>query len=332
MDQRQWHRGKWTGRPWIVLAAATLAVLLAACSGEGQILSNVGNAVGDGSYIDPDVAAVPAPGEPANGESDGTRDFGGGGATIARDDARVVRTGWLTLRVTDIDPAVRSAEARIAALGGYVSASNQLNDEAMASATVTYRVPVERWEDALAALRDVASEVVDERTESVEVTAQIVDLEARIRNLRASEAALVGILEQATKIADVLEVQRELTATREQIEQLEAQKALVEDQADLATVTATYVVEVVAVAQTAKGWDPAAIVDEAAASLVGALQGLATAAIWFVIAWLPFLLVGGVIVVLVAFVVRRSGVLRRPGAPSAPPAPPATTLPAAPAD
>jgi uncharacterized protein YhaN len=307
-------------------AVAAIALVVAACSGGAQLLGPVGSDI-DGAGGAP---VAPGPAEVPEGEADGAH-LGAYDAvtTVARDDTRVVRTGWLTLRVDAIDAAVRSAEARLAAMGGYVSASNQVNDEAMASATVAYRVPVERWEDALAALRNVATEVVDERTESVEVTAQIVDLAARIRNLRASETALVGILEKATKISDVLEVQRELTATREQIEQLEAQKALVEDQADMATVTATYVVEVVAVAQTAKGWDPATIIDEAAASLVGALQGVATAAIWFAIVWLPFLLVGGILVLVVALLLRRSGLLRRPSRPSTPPA---TPLPASPAD
>lgn len=319
----------WTRRRTGAVATAALALVVAACSGGAQLLGPVGSDVG-GAPEEPAPVAIPETGvDRASGEGSAAYDTA---SAVARDDARVVRTGWLTLRVDAIDAAVRSAEARIAAMGGYVGASNQVNDEAMASATVTYRVPVERWEDALAALRNVATEVVDERTESVEVTAQIVDLEARIRNLRASETALVGILEKATKITDVLEVQRELTATREQIEQLEAQKALVEDQADLATLTATYVVEVVAVAQTAKGWDPATIIDEAAASLVGALQGVATAAIWFVIVWLPFLLVGGLVLLMVAFLLRRAGLLRRPTRPTTPPAPPAATLPATPAD
>ena len=46
----------------------------------------------------------------------------------------------------------------------------------------------------------------------------------------------------------------------------------------------------------AAGLGPGHVVDEAAASLVSVLQGLATAGIWFAIVWLPILLVIGVVV------------------------------------
>ena len=46
------------------------------------------------------------------------------------------------------------------------------------------------------------------------VTGQVVDLGARITNLRATEAALQAIMIQATKIPDVLEVQGKLTEVR----------------------------------------------------------------------------------------------------------------------
>lgn len=306
-------------------ALVAIAMIVVACSGAAApILAPVGG--------ETDAGGQPVPAEePQSGYDTNGQRYADDGSVIPGapvDDARIVRTGWLSLRVTDLEPAVGSAHDRIIALGGYVSASNQVNTEDASSATVTYRVPVDRWEDALAALRDVADEVVDERTEAVEVTSQIVDLDARIRNLRASETALIGILEQATRIPDVLEVQRELTATREQIEQLEAQKALLEDQADLATITATFGVEVVAVTQAATGWDPGTIIDEAAASLVELLQGLATAGIWFVIVVLPVLLAVAVVGLVAWFVVRRATRSMR----TRPPTPPTTSLPAAPAD
>ena len=51
--------------------------------------------------------------------------------------------------------------------------------------------------------------------------------------------------------------------------------------------TATFSMPVVAVQVAAEGWEPAAVVDEATASLVDVLQALTTAGIWFAIVWLP---------------------------------------------
>ena len=63
----------------------------------------------------------------------------------------------------------------------------------------------------------------------------MVDLDARIANLQATEAALQEIMVQATTITDVLKVQDELTAVRGDIESLTAQRDLLASRAALAT-------------------------------------------------------------------------------------------------
>ena len=193
------------------------------------------------------------------------------GAVGARDDAKIIRTGSIDLQVSDVPKALRAARDGIVALGGYVGASNTANDGDQPSAEITYRIPADRWEDALDLLRGLnglTTKVVTEHTEAVEVTGQVVDLQARITNLQASEVALQGIAERATKISDVLEVQAQLTDVRGQIEELTAQLKDLNDRAGYATLTARFSVPIVATTVAAKGWDPGAVVDEAAASLI----------------------------------------------------------------
>lgn len=306
----------------IVLALAGLAV--AACAGASVPLpQSAGEATGaSGAGRD---AAKPAtdqaaPGAVANG---------GTTSTSFQEDARIVRTGTLTLQVADVDGALAKAQTAIKGLGGYVSASTQSNGGDVPTATITYRVPVGRWDDALAALRGVAAKVIDEHTEAVEVTGQLVDLAARIRNLQASEQALQAILEKAVKIPDVLAVQQQLSDVRGQIEQLQGQQSVLQDQTAYGTITVTYSPQVVAVTQAARQWDPGAEIDHALASLVDILQGVATAGIWFAIVWLPVLLVLGLLALLIALAVRRSGrSWRRPGPPAQPGSVEAPTAPA----
>ena len=93
------------------------------------------------------------------------------------------------------------------ATGGYIGASQESNDGDRSVATITYRIPASRWEDALGALRGLATKVVGEQTQATEVGGQIVDLEARLRNLRASEEVLVEIAKGTGKVTDLLEVE-----------------------------------------------------------------------------------------------------------------------------
>ena len=209
-------------------------------------------------------------------------------------------TGSLQLVVDDLQPALERAKAAVAAVGGYIGASRESNDADRPVATITYRIPASRWEDAIDSLRGLATKVVAEETQAAEVGSQIVDLEARIRNLRASEAALQDIAKSAGKISDLIEVQAQLTDVRGQIEQLDAQRTQLNDQVAYGTLVTTFGLEVVAVQETAKGWDPAKDVDSATATLIGAGQTLVSAGIWFAIVWLPMIL----IILLIALVMR----------------------------
>lgn len=314
-----------TIRPSIFPTAAAVLILalsLGACAGSASAPSSAASRDdGTGSVAEGYTGGEAAPSAaPAAPDGDGQVPGDGVGAPI--DDARIVRTGTIDLQVKDVPSALQTARDGIRAMGGYIGASNTFEQDDQPVATITYRIPVDRWEDALDLLRGLngqTTKVVSEQTQAVEVTGAIVDIEARIRNLRASEAALQQIAEQAVRVSDVLEVQNQLTQVRGEIESMTAQLTDLEDRADYATLTASFQVPIVAVDVATKDWDPKAVVDEAAASLVDVLQALTTAGIWFAIVWLPILLVLGAIVLLATWILRRTGVVgprRRQGGPT----------------
>lgn len=211
------------------------------------------------------------------------------GSESVVDGSKIVYTGSLQLVVADLQGALKRARAEIGALGGFASASQESNDDDSPRATITFRIPSDRWDAGIAALRGVASEVVFEETQSSDVGAQLVDLEARLRSLRASETALQAIAQDAERVTDLLEVERRLTEVRGEIESLDAQRAFLGDQVAYGTLVTSFGLEVAAVSRAARDWDPAAEADRATATLVAVAQDLATAGIWFVIVWLPFL-------------------------------------------
>ena len=282
----------------------------------------------------PEAAASAGGGDTAGASSGGGTtgngsQAGGGSSEFALvDDTKIVRTGSLQLTVADTDKALLAGRDAIKSLGGYIGDSQLQRLDGKAVATVTYRIPVARWEDALAALRGLGTEI-DEQTKATEVTAQLVDLDARIRNLRASEAALVGYAAKAPKISDLLEVEARLTDTRGQIERLTAEQATLADQVAMSTLTVTYGTEVVAVTDAAKRWDPSAEVDRASATLLGVGQAIVSFLIVFAIVWLPILVVSGVILLIGLAIARRLGWQRPRPQPPVLPVPPPSAAPEA---
>jgi hypothetical protein len=301
------------------LLALAVVTLIGCASGGSAALSTVGGPVGR-DVVDGEGGAAAASPAPAAPEEEPVPPDQVGNQV---DDAKIVRTGEMELEVADVTAALTRARDGIRAMGGYIGASETQTVDDSPFASVTYRVPVDRWEDALDLLRGLTGgggKVLNERTDAVEVTGAVVDLEARIRNLRASEAALQDIAAKAVRITDVLEVQAQLTTVRGQIEQLTAQLTQLEDQAAYATMTARFSTPIVAVQVATENWEPAKVVDEATASLVDIVQGLTTVGIWFAIVWLPLLVVFGLIVFVVVGLLRRFGVVgprRRGDAPAA---------------
>ena len=316
-------RGAAGHRSVLLLLVITAVVAVACASGAA---ASPAPAAGGGAGA-PIVGGQEAPAAPsaAPGQSNGGTD------AAFNDGAKIIRTGQLQLEVTDVTKALLAARTAIQGVGGYIGASQQYQDGEDTVATITYRIPADKWEAALDALRRLGKELT-ENTSSADVSGQIVDLDARIRNLKASETALVGYISNATKVSDVLDIESRLSDVRGQIEQLTAQKAGLDDQVAYATLAVTFGVNVPAVQAAAATWDPAGEADRAGATLVGFLQGLVTAGIWFGIVWLPILLVLAVVVGVVVFVGRRFGLFRRSaGTPPVPPVPPLPPAPAAPA-
>jgi Domain of unknown function (DUF4349) len=304
-------------RPILALGLA-LAFVLGACGGSTSApLENVGAPVtgtgSGGGQAAPTAAPAAAPAQPG--------EINGNPSSALQDSLRIVYTGSLQLVVDDLQQALAKGRAAVAAVGGYIGASEEHNDGDTSVATITYRIPAARWEDTLAALRGVGSKVVAEQTQATEVGSQIVDLEARIRNLRASESALVEIAKGTGKVSDLLEVEAQLTDVRGQIEQLDAQRTQLNDQVAYGTLVTTYGTEIKAVQETAQGWDPAKDVDSAAATLIGAGQAIASAAIWVAIVGLPLVLLLLVLALIVRFAYRRFGPKPGPSATKPDPVP-----------
>jgi hypothetical protein len=214
---------------------------------------------------------------------------------------RIIKTGDITIEVDDVGAALAGVRALATRLDGYVGGSQAgtIDEEA----TLTLRIPADRFDEALAALHELDGDVLAEATREEDVTTQIVDLEARIENLEASEATYRDLVARATDIEDILAVQTRLDTVRGEIEQMRAQLEAVSSQADLSTLTVT-ILPAAFTAQSSE-WDPGATFREALASLLAVVQGIASGLIWLGVVILPVALVIGV----VALVLRRTGIV-----------------------
>lgn len=144
-------------------------------------------------------------------------------ASTVPSDRKLVRTAALELTVKSPADAAEQIRRMAETMGGYLETAQIGGSKDAPTADITIRVPAARFEDAKAGIRNLAARIESEKTDAQDVTRQYVDMEARLRNLRAEEAQYLIIMKSAFKVTDLLEVEQKLSEVRGQIEQQQAE-------------------------------------------------------------------------------------------------------------
>jgi PKD repeat protein len=180
----------------------------------------------------------------APGVQDMTKPSSTGGETYnaapsVSTDRMVIRSAYMALVVDDISVTIAKITSLATTYGGFVVSSDMGEDQNRLYGSISIRVLSSRFNEALQALRDLAADVKSETTSGQDVTEQYTDLASQLRNLEASEAQLLELMKQAGKVTEILEVQRELTDTRGQIEQIKGQMQYLEQSSDMSFISTT---------------------------------------------------------------------------------------------
>jgi hypothetical protein len=138
---------------------------------------------------------------------------------------KVITNYFLTLEVKDLAAAFDTVTAMVKKHGGYTTETNRSkNPDGSHTGRFVIRVPQAGTGGLLEMLRGIGTATAENST-GEDITEDYVDLEARLKNMKASEARLRELLSrQTTKLADILAVEKELTRVRGEIEAFEARK------------------------------------------------------------------------------------------------------------
>jgi hypothetical protein len=207
----------------------------------------------------------------------------------------IIWTGDVSLIVKDAGESLEEVESIAKDLGGYVVNSSSWYQEEQLRARLTIRVPSGEFDAAMARLKDLAIQVESRNVSTQDVTEEYTDLDARLRNLEATETELLELLtevrERTSKAEDILAVHREITNIRSQIEQLKGRMQYLEKMTAMATINIELVPDVLAKPIVVAGWRPTGTAANALRTLVKTLQFIVDAAIWLIIYVLPTLII-----------------------------------------
>lgn len=273
------------GRAALLSGLLLGGLLLAGCSGGGSDSAEEGFVGGEpGVAVAPESEVAEDQARAADGAGVTATDTG---STVLEDRSVIYRVA-LVLEVEDVTAGVDEASAIAARYGGYVQSESTSGRGDLGvspgyygdpetsleygieppyppippdatSGVVVLRVPAESYSDVVSELEALGETVSRTRTAD-DVTDQVVDVETRIETQEASIDRLQQLLSEASRIADILAIETELTMRIAELESLQARLEQLNDLTDLATVTVTF-------------YPPETVVDEGTGFVAGLRAG-----------------------------------------------------------
>ena len=143
----------------------------------------------------------------------------------------VTVSAYLKLKVSDVNSAQSKLSQIALKYDGYVQSSSIYEG----GGYVTLKIPVERLEDALKDIRSLGKVEIEQKNVE-DVTEQVLDVETRLKSLKATESRLMDLLNKAESVKDIIEIEDKLSQVRQQIEWLEAMRRNLQTMINYATV------------------------------------------------------------------------------------------------
>src|SRR5215216_2519780 len=181
-------------------------------------------------------------------------------STAEAADRKIIRNADITIEVPSTTDAQHRVTSIAEAHGGFVVTSEakqrESNDPGRRTLDIKLmvRVPSNQFGVAFDEIKKLASNSPEEHVTSQDVTEDFIDLEARIKTQKALEIQFLEIMRQATRIADALEVERQIAEVRTVTEQLEGRKRFLENRSSLSTINVNIQVPKPVIAVTKTGF------------------------------------------------------------------------------
>jgi hypothetical protein len=220
-------------------------------------------------------------------------------STLPQLQLKVIKTALMKMEADKGGYAgIREDAVAIAiAAGGYVEGeSSSRGDEGLTYATITLRVPADRFDGVVTEVSSLG-DVVSTQVSTQDVSAEYVDLESRLKHLQAEEAFYLSLIAKAQTIQEMITIQEHLNSIQLEKEQIQGRMNFLDQQIGFSTLT-------LSVDETSPGDDEGGFWGSVSEAFKSFGRGLKALAVGFFYA-LPYLLILALLALVGWILVRR---------------------------
>src|SRR3972149_1905394 len=194
---------------------------------------------------------------------------------------KVVINSNFSLLVKDVTGVVEMIKEKTLSMAGYMVNTNISRTEFGENATLQIRVPSGKVEEMSKYLRSVAVKAVSENVDGQDITDQYIDIERRLGDLESQRARMLAILDKATTVEEMLNVQQALDQIQNQIDSYKGQLQYMDGTTKTSKLTIYISTDELGLPYTpARSWRPEVIFRQAVRSMLGTLQNMGSFVIW----------------------------------------------------
>ncbi len=227
-------------------------------------------------------------------------------AANANSNRKLIRNINMTVETLEYETLITGIKSKVNQLGGYFESIDESRNTYSASevryANLTIRVPKENA-DALIAVVEKDSNIVDRSENISDVTLDYVDKESHKKALQAEQQRLLELMEKAETIEDLITIESRLSDVRYQIESMESQLRTYDNKIEYTTMYLT-IREVEKITPAEEPGFFQRISEGFVESLDGARRIIENLVVWFVVN-IPYLILLAVFVLIVIFLIVR---------------------------
>ncbi len=155
-------------------------------------------------------------------------------------DKKIIKTASLNLEIKDYNAYNSSLRDKIKQTGGYVAQEQQTQSEYKIENTITIKVPVDQFDNAVNLVTASVKEINEKKITSEDVTTEVIDTRSRLEAKKQVRLRYLDLLKQAKNMEEILSVQSEINGIQEEIESAAGRIEYLSHSSSFSTINLTF--------------------------------------------------------------------------------------------
>ncbi len=209
---------------------------------------------------------------------------------------KVIKEGVIRFETCNLAKTRELIISNINGIHGYISEDKIFNVDGNVEYTMVVRVPAKDFDSFLENISKNVQKFDNKTIKAIDVTEEFIDIEARIKTKKELEIRYMDLLKKASKIDEVLSIEKEIGTLRADIESIEGRLKYLNNNIAFSTLTITFY------ENTTNGFG-------FSSKFKHGFQNGWTNVLWFFIGLInlwPFLLIGVTIIIVLKKVARKN--------------------------